>query len=123
MSNFKIKSLKWVAPVAMVGVLGLAACGDEDASESTKTADVASGYGSDQHLYNQAAEIADASSGVAGSDQHLYNQAAEIAAEQRSNQAATDRLAGQAEAYEQSSTVGDGSDSANDEFVPDSRHM
>ena len=35
--------------------------------------------GSDQHLYNQAAEIADRSAAVMGSDQHLYNQAAEIA--------------------------------------------
>jgi hypothetical protein len=34
--------------------------------------------GSDVHLYNQAAEI-EASSAVEGSDVHLYNQAAEIA--------------------------------------------
>ena len=76
MSNYKIRSLRWLAPVVIVGAVGLAACGDEDASESAETVDAA------------AADI--------GSDRHLDNQAAEIA--ERSERAATARLAGQAEA-------------------------
>jgi hypothetical protein len=78
MSKFTIKSLRWLAPVALVGTLGLAACGDEDATVSAETADVGAAVGSDRHLENLAAEIAERSE-VNGSDRHLENLAAEIA--------------------------------------------
>jgi hypothetical protein len=83
MSKFKIASLRWLAPVALVGAVGLAACGDEDATEGSRTAGfpgVAGVVGSDQHLRNQAEAITDRYVGaVLGSDQHLENQANEIA--------------------------------------------
>jgi lipoprotein NlpI len=37
MANSRIRSLRWLAPVAVVGAVGLAACGDESASDSTRT--------------------------------------------------------------------------------------
>ena len=96
MSYFSKRALRWAAPVALVGALGLAACGDNDGTEAVRVAaPSAVGFGSDQHLNNQAAEIARASAS-AGSDQHLNNQAAEIAS-QRANRAASARLTGQAE--------------------------
>jgi precorrin-6B methylase 1 len=84
MTNLTRKPWRWLAPVALVGAVGLAACGDDDVV-STRTADLSAAErseaaaGSDQHLRNQAAEIAERSEAVAGSDQHLRNQAAEIA--------------------------------------------
>jgi hypothetical protein len=80
-SKFTIKSLRWLAPVALVGTLGLAACGDDDATVSAETAGVGAAVGSDRHLENLAAEIAERSeaSVVSGSDRHLENLAAEIA--------------------------------------------
>jgi hypothetical protein len=79
MAENRIRKLGWLAPLALVVAGGLAACGDEDASETRTAESVEESLGSDQHLYNQAAEIA-ARSAVVGSDVHLYNQAAEIAA-------------------------------------------
>ncbi len=122
MSYFSKRALRWAAPVALVGALGLAACGNSDNSEAVRVAAPgAAGVGSDQHLNNQAEEIARASAGVgsdqhlknqaeeiarasagAGSDQHLYNQAAELAREQRAYQAASARLTAQAEQVERS---------------------
>ena len=61
MSSFTSKSWKWLAPVALVGAVGLAACGDEDATVSAEAADVGAVAGSDRHLENQAAEIAERS--------------------------------------------------------------
>ena len=82
-SSTKKKALGWVAPLAMVGALGLAACGDGDddaAADTVRTADVASANGSDEHLYNQAADAArSAGRATNGSDVHLVNQAAEAA--------------------------------------------
>jgi hypothetical protein len=102
MSYFSKRALRWAAPVALVGALGLAACGDNDDSEAVRVAaPSAAGVGSDQHLNNQAEEIARASAG-AGSDQHLNNQAAELAREQRAYQAASARLTAQAEQVERS---------------------
>ena len=96
MSYFSKRAVRLAAPVALVGALGLAACGNSDDSEAIRVAaPSAVGVGSDQHLSNQAEEIARASVG-AGSDQHLSNQAAEIAS-QRANRAASARLTGQAE--------------------------
>ena len=79
MAKTRIRKLGWLASVALVAAGGLAACGDEDVTETGAAASAEASRGSDQHLYNQAAEI-EARSVVAGSDVHLYNQAAEIAA-------------------------------------------
>src|SRR5262245_5847523 len=81
MAEARIRKLGWLAALTLVAAGGLAACGDEDATgtATAPAARVEASRGSDQHLYNQAAEIA-ARSAVMGSDQHLYNQAAEIGA-------------------------------------------
>ena len=79
MADNRIKKLGWLAPLALVVAGGLAACGDEDASDTRTAGSVEASLGSDQHLYSQAAEI-EARTAVLGSDSHLYNQAAEIAA-------------------------------------------
>jgi hypothetical protein len=63
----------------LIAAGGLAACGEEAVTETAPAAGVEASRGSDQHLYNHAAEIAERSAAVVGSDQHLYNQAAEIA--------------------------------------------
>ena len=89
MSYFSKRALRWAAPVALVGALGLAACGDNDDTAAVRVAaPSAVGLGSDQHLNNQAAEIARASAS-AGSDQHLNNQAEELAQQERAYRAAT----------------------------------
>jgi hypothetical protein len=87
MSYFSKRALRWAAPVALVGALGLAACGDNDDTEAVRVAaPSAAGLGSDQHLANQAEELARASAS-AGSDQHLSNQAAELAEQARAYRA------------------------------------
>jgi hypothetical protein len=117
MSYFSKRALRWAAPVALVGALGLAACGDNDDTEAVRVAAPgAAGIGSDQHLNNQAEEIARASAS-AGSDQHLNNQAeeiarasasagsnraAELAQQERAYRAASARIAVRAEQYERS---------------------
>jgi hypothetical protein len=106
MSYFSKRALRWAAPVALVGALGLAACGDNDDTQAVRVAaPSAAGLGSDQHLANKAEELARASA-VAGSDQHLSNRAAELANEQRAYQAASDRLTAQAEQYQRSVAAG-----------------
>jgi hypothetical protein len=89
MSYFSKRALRWAAPVALVGALGLAACGNSD---DTKPVQVAApsvaGIGSDQHLSNRAEEIASASAS-AGSDQHLNNTAVQLAGEERAVRAAS----------------------------------
>jgi hypothetical protein len=79
MADNRFRKLSWLAPLALVAAGGLAACGDKDVSETGPAASVEASRGSDQHLFNQAAEI-EARSAVVGSDVHLYNQAAEIEA-------------------------------------------
>jgi hypothetical protein len=80
MSYFSKRALRWAAPVALVGALGLAACGDgDDAAVQTR------------------APAAPSAADVAGSDQHLINLAEQIR-EARVNAAASARLQGQAEA-------------------------
>jgi hypothetical protein len=103
MSYISKRALQWVAPVALVGALGLAACGNSDDTEAVRVAAPSpAGIGSDQHLANMAEELAQqeraykAAAVEVGSDQHLNNQAAEIAS-QRANRAASARLTGQAE--------------------------
>jgi len=83
MADSRIRKLGWLAALTLVAAGGLAACGDQDATRTgtAAAARVEASRGSDQHLYNQAAEIAGRSA-VMGSDQHLYNQAAEIAQSQ-----------------------------------------
>ena len=61
MSTLTIKSLRWLAPVALAGTLGLAACGDEDATVPIETVQRSQGYGSDRHLEIMAAEIGERS--------------------------------------------------------------
>ena len=93
MAENRIRKLGWLAPLALVAVGGLAACGDEDASETRTAPSAEASLGSDQHLYNQVAEMADTQAqrreagtvAVAGSDVHLYNQVAEIADTQASS--------------------------------------
>ena len=86
MSKLTIKSLRWLAPLALAGTLGLAACGDDDAKASAETVERSQGYGSDRHLEIMAAEAAERSaerSQVYGSDRHLEIMAAEIAERSR----------------------------------------
>jgi hypothetical protein len=80
MADTRIKKLGWLAALTLA-VGGMAACGEEVMTDTGSAARVEASRGSDQHLYNQAAEIA-ARSAVNGSDVHLHNQAAEIAQSQ-----------------------------------------
>jgi hypothetical protein len=108
MTNSKIRTLRWIAPVAMAGVLGFAACGGESAAEDARTEPRVVSRGSDTHLYNQAEAIAERSVGR-GSDTRLYNQAEELAKvfAERSASAEqlerTAKLEGQADTYRASS--------------------
>ncbi|HEX6418981.1 MAG TPA: hypothetical protein VFZ77_10815 [Acidimicrobiales bacterium] len=52
------RHLRWVAPVALAGALGLAACGDDGTPVTARTAANADVTGSDRHLDNLAADIA-----------------------------------------------------------------
>ncbi len=131
------RAVRWFAPVALVGAVGLVACGDgsTDADVSARTvAPAAAVVGSDVHLQNQAAEIAKRTELSSGSDVHLVNQAAEIAEGQADVSSGTDvylanqaaeiaerdaHLAGNA----QSHATRDTDDATDDEFVPGSRRM
>jgi len=82
MSYFSKRALRWAAPVALVGALGLAACGNgDDAVVQTR------------------APAAPSAADVAGSDQHLNNVAEQVH-EARANAAASARLQGQAEVHQ-----------------------
>jgi hypothetical protein len=105
MSYFSKRALRWAAPVALVGALGLAACGNDDTEAVRVAAPSVAGFGSDQHLNNMAEELARPSAS-AGSDQHLNNRAAELSREQRSYEAASARLTAQAEQYERAVQAG-----------------
>ena len=78
MADTRKRKLGWLAAITLA-VGGLAACGEEVVTDTGSAPAVEASRGSDQHLYNQAAETA-ARSSLNGSDRHLYNQAAEIAA-------------------------------------------
>ncbi len=139
------RAVRWFAPVALVGAVGLVACGDgsTDADVSARTvAPAAAVVGSDVHLANQAAEIEAqataehldaqaAAIAASGSDVHLVNQAAEIAdvssgtdvylANKAAEIAERDaHLAGNAQSH---ATPDDTDDATDDEFVPGSRRM
>jgi hypothetical protein len=105
MSYFSKRALRWAAPVALVGALGLAACGNDDTEAVRVAAPSVAGFGSDQHLNNKAEELARAAAS-AGSDQHLNNRAAELSREQRSYEASSARLTAQAEQYERAVQAG-----------------
>jgi hypothetical protein len=108
--------VRWFAPVALVGAVGLVACGGDssDSDVSARTAAPAAGVvGSDVHLENQAAELASQAQSASGSDIHLENQAAELAEQQ----AHTDGNA----ATMSSDTQPD--ETSNDDFVPGTRRM
>src|SRR5918995_6820716 len=113
MTNYKIRTLRWIAPVAMAGVLGFAACGGESAAEDARTEARVASRGSDTHLYNQSEEIAGRSASASrGSDTHLYNQSEEIAGRSASVGRGSDtHLYNQAEEIAgRSASVGRGSD-------------
>jgi len=143
------RAVRWVAPVALVGAVGLIACGDDSSDVTARTASApAAVVGSDVHLENRAADIADqvlidhldnqadamavAARINSGSDVHLENQSADI--EARLDSGSDVHLANQAaEAAERQAHLAgnaathaaqdDTSDSSDDEFVPGSRRM
>ena len=143
------RALAWIAPAAMVGALGLAACGDSsDSDVSARTVAPAAGaVGSDVHLANQAADIEGqvseahldnqaAAMAAAGSDVHLANLAAEIAGSEATSGSdvhlanlaadAAERQAhldGNAETYSTPQDSDQDTSGTDDEFVPGSRRM
>jgi hypothetical protein len=120
MSSYKPKKAwRWLAPLALVATVGVAACGNDDDTVSTRAAAAgaaSAAQGSDQHLQNKAAEIAERAESASGSDQHLRNQAAEIASASQADGGATqwdiadqayaDRLTGQADQVQQALAAG-----------------
>lgn len=134
----RFTAIRWIAPIAFAGIVGLGACGDGSGSdESVRTISPASAAaGSDVHLANQAADIAARTASVDGSDVHLANMATDTAlrtppisdtahrtaleAEAVENDA---HLDGNAETYGQDAGTSGSDDPSNDDFVPGSRHM
>lgn len=109
MASTKHRAVKWLAPVALVGVVGLAACGDDDA-DSARTAGVdAAAVGSDRHLENQAAEaeasVGEADVSTADAGPNVWEAGNRAAAEYEASQRQTEPA------------------DTEDEFVPGSRHM
>src|SRR5688572_21030214 len=141
------RAVRWFAPLALVGAVGLAACGDSsDSDASARTVAPSAGLvGSDVHLQNQAAEIeAQATAGhldtqaaalaASGSDVHLQNLAAEIAEQAESVSGSDVHLQNQAAeiAEQQAHTDGNAAtmsggtqpdETSNDDFVPGTRRM
>ncbi len=131
------RAVRWFAPVALVGAVGLVACGGDssDSDVSARTAAPAAGVvGSDVHLENQAAELASQAQSVLGSDVHLENQAAEIASQAQSASGSDIHLENQAAelAEQQAHTDGNADtmsgatqpdETSNDDFVPGTRRM
>src|SRR3546814_7308182 len=59
MTNSSKRALRWVAPVTLVGAMGLVACGDGGSDETVRTASRSEvALGSDEHLVNLSEEIA-----------------------------------------------------------------
>jgi hypothetical protein len=112
MSYFRTRALRWAAPVALVGVIGLTACGDD--ADSTKAETVAERPGS------SAASIR--ASQAAEAERYVELQQ-DRAASVSSNRAS---LAAEAEAYvelQQERAASSSTESSTDGFVPGSRHM
>ncbi|HEX2563454.1 MAG TPA: hypothetical protein VHK25_06045 [Acidimicrobiales bacterium] len=137
MTNSRIRTLRWIAPVAMAGVLGFAACGGESAAEDARTEARVVSRGSDTHLYNQADQaervaqaehldrVASARAAAAAEQAELdakLEGSAKTAGVSSGNRAA---LAAQAERYvEQLEANAESTqDSSSQEFVPGTRHM
>jgi hypothetical protein len=137
MTSSRIRTLRWIAPVAMAGVLGFAACGGESAAEDARTETRVASLGSDTHLYNQAEQVqreaqaehldrvASARAAAAAEQAELdakLEGAAKTAGVSSGNRAA---LAAQAERYvEQLEANAESTqDSSTQEFVPGTRHM
>jgi hypothetical protein len=106
MSYFSKRALRWAAPVALVGALGLAACGNSDDSDEairTNAGPVAQASGLDNHLDIRATELAQqeradrAAAASVGLDNHLDIRAKQLARE-RAEQQLLDRQAGSNEA-------------------------
>jgi hypothetical protein len=96
MSYFSKRALRWAAPVALVGALGLAACGNGDDTEAVRVAAPSVvGFDSEQQLANEAERLASQRANRAASAR-LTGQAEQI---QRAEAA---RLAAQAEQFERS---------------------
>ena len=96
MSDFSKRALRWAAPVALVGAVGLAACGDGDNSDAATASVAGRSYdylGGDDHRVK-------ASSEASGLDNHLDIRANEIATREQAERAATARLTAQAEQYQ-----------------------
>ena len=112
------RALRWLAPVALVGSIGLVACGDDSGSDvSARTAAAPSGVdGSDVHLGNLAAEIDGRSLITSGSDVHLLNLAAE-ASEREAH------VVGNATTTIRAAEGPDTVETSNDDFVPGTRRM
>lgn len=142
----KNRAVRWLAPVALAGSIGLVACGDSDSDVTAETGSAPVAVnGSDIHLANQADQAEanattahlnneiEARIAAAGSDVHLENLAAEAEANAEAsgsdvhlaNMAAE---AAEREAHLEASAAtaernGDEPDAVEDEFVPGSRRM
>jgi hypothetical protein len=135
MAHLMSKPVRWLAPVALIGAVGLAACGDSsDSDVSARTvAPSAAVVGSDVHLQNQAAELAEQAQSVSGSDVHLQNLAAELADQAPAISGTDVYLQNQAAELAEQQAHTDGNavtsaraaedDTSDDEFVPGTRHM
>ena len=97
MSKLTIRSFRWLAPLALAGTLGLAACGgDEVATVPAAAAEPSREYGSDRHLELMSADIEARSaerSREYGSDRHLKLMSADAEARsaERSREYGSDR--------------------------------
>jgi hypothetical protein len=115
MSYFRTRALRWAAPVALVGVMGLAACGDDAEVKAAAAAEPVSNAASFQ------------ASLAAEADRYVELQQDRAASTSASSRAS---LAAEAERYVElqqdraASISSDSStDSSTDGFVPGSRHM
>lgn len=132
MSSNRMRHVRWLAPVALVGALGVAACGSDgdDAADARTGGIAAAAVGSDQHLENLAAEASGAATAAVGSDQHLVNLAEEGAAAGDANGSdrhlenlATDSGINVFEAGNRAAAEANEADDTDGEFVPGSRRM
>ena len=73
MSNYRTKSLKWLAPVALVGVVGLAACGDkaEQLVNRELAYRAAAAHQAEQYVEQQKQRAESNSTGVESSDEFV----------------------------------------------------
>ena len=115
MSKLTIRSRRWLAPVALVAALGLAACGDDDADVSagsveTESAGAEASYRAAQR--NAAEQYVDSLEARAESAS-----AGNLAAQRHNAEQYVESLQDRARATSHDD------ESSSDEFVPGSRHM